>query len=52
MLPDCRKFVFEVVSFNMLLEDIYAPQGLIDYQPQQRQEVFLDRPRKGEKEFV
>ena len=30
-LPDCRKFVFELVSTNMLLEDIYAPQGRIQY---------------------
>lgn len=29
-LPQCSKFVFELVSSNMLLEDIFAPPGRID----------------------
>ena len=28
-LPDCRKFAYELVSTNMLLEDVYAPPGRI-----------------------
>lgn len=28
-LPDCKQFVFELVSTNMLLEDIFAPKGRI-----------------------
>lgn len=52
MLPDCREFVFEVVSSNMLLEDMYAPRGRIKYTPVQTEEVKLERSRQGEEKFV
>ena len=32
-LPDCREFALEVISSNMLLEDIYAPKDrLVGYE--------------------
>lgn len=39
MLPDCNIFAFEVISTNMLMADIYAPNGRISYESTQLEEI-------------
>lgn len=41
-LPDCQKFQFELVSANMLLEDMFAPPGRIDYLNERQTEAAID----------